>query len=126
MVILQKRSNRKATGGRFKAMSVKRKHMAGSAATLTKLGERRVKEDRGMGGARKQRLLTHDTANVLNPKTKAFTMAKITTIVEVGANRNFARRNIMTKGTIIDTSAGKARVTSRPGQEGTINAVLIE
>jgi small subunit ribosomal protein S8e len=47
------------------------------------------------------------------------------TIAENPSNRNFARRSIMTKGTVIETSAGKARITNRPGQEGAINAVLI-
>ena len=46
-------------------------------------------------------------------------------VVENPANRHFVRRNIMTKGTVIETEKGKARITSRPGQDGTINAVLI-
>ncbi|MEK6848627.1 MAG: 30S ribosomal protein S8e, partial [Nanoarchaeota archaeon] len=41
------------------------------------------------------------------------------------ANRHFIRRNIMTKGSVIDTELGKARITSRPGQDGVVNAVLI-
>ena len=32
----------------------------------------------------------------------------------------------MTKGTIIETEKGKAKITSRPGQEGSINAVLVK
>ena len=36
------------------------------------------------------------------------------------------RRNILTKGAIIETDAGKAKITNRPGQEGTVNAVLVE
>lgn len=125
MVLLQKRSNRKSTGGRFKAMSVKRQHMMGSPATLTKLGEKRVKDQRTRGGENKQRLLTMDTANVYDPKTKKYSQAKILTITENNANRNFVRRNIMTKGTIIETAAGNARITNRPGQAGAINAILI-
>jgi small subunit ribosomal protein S8e len=35
------------------------------------------------------------------------------------------RRAIITKGAIIETSKGNARVTSRPGQCGIINAVLL-
>ena len=31
----------------------------------------------------------------------------------------------MNKGAIIETKIGKAKVTSRPGQSGTINAVLL-
>ena len=126
MVIFQKRSNRKSTGGRFKALSVKRQHMTGSAAMLTKLGERRVKETRSLGGVTKQRLLSQDVANVFDPAKKAFVNARITTILENGSNRNFARRSIMTSRTIIETTAGTARITNRPGQEGAINAVLIK
>ncbi|MFB6184110.1 MAG: 30S ribosomal protein S8e, partial [Haloarculaceae archaeon] len=42
------------------------------------------------------------------------------------SNPNYARRNIITKGAIIETSEGRARVTSRPGQDGQVNAVLVE
>ncbi|HJJ40868.1 MAG TPA: 30S ribosomal protein S8e, partial [Methanocorpusculum sp.] len=34
--------------------------------------------------------------------------------------------NLMTKGAVISTDLGKARIVSRPGQDGVINAVLIE
>lgn len=125
MVIFQKRSARKNTGGSFKRLSVKRLHATGSKATLTKLGARRVQTARKMGGETKQRLLTQDVANVFDPKANKFVKATIKTIVENPANRNFARRNIMTCGTVIETSAGNARVTNRPGQEGAINAILI-
>jgi small subunit ribosomal protein S8e len=126
MVILQHRSNRKKTGGRYKAMAVRRQHMMGSPATLTKLGKTVKREAKTLGGGTKQRLLHANTANVLDPKTKKFTQATISTIVENPANRNFARRNIMTKGTVIETSAGKARITNKPGQAGAINAVLLQ
>jgi small subunit ribosomal protein S8e len=125
MVILQKRPGRKLTGGAYKRLSVRRVHMMGGQPTFTKLGERRVRSARKLGGGDKQRLLSAQTANVVDPKTGAFTKAKITGIVENGANRNFARRSIMTKGAVIETSAGRARITNRPGQEGGINAVLI-
>jgi small subunit ribosomal protein S8e len=45
--------------------------------------------------------------------------------VENQANIHYVRRNIINKGAIIETNLGKARVTSRPGQTGTINAVLL-
>ena len=51
--------------------------------------------------------------------------AKIEIVTANPANRHYVRRNIMTKGTIIKTDKGDARVTSRPGQDGVINAVLI-
>ena len=47
-------------------------------------------------------------------------------MVDNPANVNYVRRNIVTKGAVIETSAGRARVTSRPGQDGQINAVLVD
>ena len=50
---------------------------------------------------------------------------EIISVVENPANIHYVRRNIMTKGAIIETELGKAKITSRPGQTGTINAILI-
>ncbi|MDO5821049.1 MAG: 30S ribosomal protein S8e, partial [Methanobrevibacter sp.] len=33
--------------------------------------------------------------------------------------------NIITKGAIVETEIGNAKVTSRPGQDGIINGVLL-
>ena len=63
--------------------------------------------------------------NFLDPKSKAFKVVKIKTVVDSPANSNYVRRNILTKGTIIDTELGKARITSKPGQDSAVNAVLI-
>ena len=41
------------------------------------------------------------------------------------ANPNYVRRNIITKGAIVETPEGNAKVTSRPGQDGVINGILI-
>ena len=126
MVITQRKSRRKPTGGRFqKSGRAKRRFEKGSAPMLTKLGTVKTRNVRTLGGARKERLLRSDVANVYDPKTKKYSKAKIKTILENEANRHYVRRNIMTKGTVIDTDKGKAKITSRPGQEGTINAVLV-
>jgi len=42
------------------------------------------------------------------------------------SNRDYDRKGIITKGAIIETELGLAVVTSRPGQEGVINALLTE
>jgi small subunit ribosomal protein S8e len=126
MVIIQARSKRKASGGRYKSTLSKRTHMLGRNASLTKIGEFRKKQVSTKGGNSKERLFATNKANVFNPKSKRYEQAEIKMVTESAANRNFVRRNIITKGTVIDTSKGKARVTSRPGQDGVINAVLIE
>jgi small subunit ribosomal protein S8e len=125
MVITQSRPNKKQTGSRYKDYRKKKKHEMGRLAALTKLSERKLMIIRTLGGNKKMRLLRSQIANVLDKKTNNFTKAKITNILENPANRHFVRRNIITKGTIIQTDAGKAKVTSRPGQDGTVNAILI-
>lgn len=126
MAIASKRPNRKVTGSRYVAYRHKRVFELMRLPTLTKLGEKSTMSLRGKGGIKKTVTLVANTANVYIPKQKKYVQAKIKTIVDNAANRHFIRRNIITKGAILDTEVGKARVTSRPGQEGAINAVLIE
>ena len=125
MALVNSRPKRKTTGGRYVAYRKKRVFELRREPTLTKLGEKKTKTFRGRGASLKEVLMQVNNANVYNPKTKKFSQAKIKTIVENKANRHFVIRNILTKGTVIDTDLGKARVTSRPGQEGTVNAVLL-
>ena len=126
MAISQLRSLRKHTGGRYKQKVRKKKaYELGRQPAFTLIQARRAKNVRTMGNHRKVRLLATETANLFDPKTKKYEKAKIKSVLENPANRHFIRRNIMTKGTVIDTDKGKARITSRPGQDGAINAVLI-
>jgi len=46
-------------------------------------------------------------------------------VTENFANPNLVRRNILTKGTVVETKLGKVKITSRPGQEGTVNGKLL-
>jgi len=125
MVVTQHRSKRKATGGRYISARKKRKHEIGRKPVLTKIDERKSKTIRTKGGNTKTKLLRTDMANLYDPKTKKYSQVKIKSVLENPANRHFIRRNILTKGSIIETEAGKAKITSRPGQEGAVNAILI-
>lgn len=125
MVVTQSRPKRKLTGARYKAYRRKRTYEMGNHPTLTKLDDRSLSKIRTRGNNKKLRLLSTDVANIYDPKTKKYQKIKIKTILENPANRHFVRRNIMTKGGVIETEMGKAKITSRPGQDGTINAVLI-
>ncbi|HLC50354.1 MAG TPA: 30S ribosomal protein S8e [Candidatus Nanoarchaeia archaeon] len=125
MALSQARPKRKQTGARYKDFRKKKQYELGREPSFTKLGKARVQTIRVMGDNRKLRLLSADTANLYNPKTKAYKQVKIKTITDNPANRHFIRRNIMTKGSVIDTELGKAKITSRPGQDGIVNAVLI-
>ena len=126
MAISQERSRRKSTGGRYRTLKKKKSYELGSLPAYTKLAKKKIIGKRGLGGSIKLRVLASETANVYNSKEKKYEQLKIITIVENPANRHFVRRNIMNKGAIIKTEKGNARITSRPGQSGVINAVLIE
>ena len=125
MALSQASPRRKQTGARYKESRKKRQYELGREPSFTKLGKARVQIIRTMGANRKLRMLSADTANLFNPKTKSFKQVRIKTITDNPANRHFIRRNIMTKGSVIDTELGKAKITSRPGQNGVVNAVLI-
>ncbi|MGM5481348.1 MAG: 30S ribosomal protein S8e [Nanobdellota archaeon] len=126
MAILQLRSNRKSTGGRYKRPKVRRLARMGRLPVFTKIGPQRRKTVRTIGGNSKDKILHAEKANVLDPETKKHSVTKITNVTGNPANRHYVRRKILTKGSFIETEAGKARVTSRPGQGGVINAVLVK
>jgi small subunit ribosomal protein S8e len=126
MAISQLKSIRKPSGGKYKQKGRKQKsYELGREPAFTRIEKKRAKSIRTMGSNMKIRLFSSDSANVLDPKTKKFSKSKIKQVLENPANRHFVRRNIMTKGTVIETDKGKAKITSRPGQDGVINAVLV-
>jgi len=73
----------------------------------------------------KTRLLSVTHANLSNTSTGKTERTKILRVVKNPANVDYDRRGIITKGTIIETQLGTARVVSRPGQNGVVNAILI-
>ncbi|MFP8958720.1 30S ribosomal protein S8e [Natrialbaceae archaeon A-CW3] len=118
------RSTRKRTGGRLKPFNNRRKHEIGRHPTETQVGEPRFRTVDVRGNGEKTRALATDVASVSTGEETV--TAEITDVIENDANPNYVRRNIITKGALIDTSEGTARVTSRPGQTGQVNAVLLE
>ena len=72
------------------------------------------------------RVLREKFACVTDPKSGKTEKVEIQRVIRNPANVNYDRRGVITKGTIIKTSLGSARVTSRPGQDGTTNAVLVK
>ncbi|MBS3176218.1 30S ribosomal protein S8e [Candidatus Woesearchaeota archaeon] len=126
MVIIQGRKKSMPTGKKIITFyRGKRLYEIGRDPASTKLGTYKMEKVRTKGAGEKQRLTGMDIANLYDPKSKKYSKVKIKTVTDNPANRHFVRRNIITKGSIVDTEAGKARVTSRPGQDGIINAVLI-
>lgn len=125
MAISQAHPKRKASGGKYHYCKGKRRAQLGYAMLPITIGERKVKEIRCRSCNNKLRAMLLNEANVLDPKTGKHTKAKIVTVKANPANVHFVRSNTITKGAIIETSAGLARITSRPGQTGTLNAILV-
>ena len=126
MPITQERSKRKHTGGRYKSkLILKKTRNKGGAFTGTILGERKAQKERMRGGKPKTRLMFANKINVYDPKTKKYSRADIKTILENKANSQYVRRNIITKGTIVETTKGKVRITSRPGQQSSLSGILV-
>jgi len=126
MAIWQGRPKRKASGGRLRLARKKRRFEVGREKQFTHVGVRKVKMYRVKGANTKARLLLVDTANVIDPKTKTMKKATILSVKSSPSNPNYVQRNIITKGATVMTDIGEAVITSRCGQDGVANAILVE
>jgi small subunit ribosomal protein S8e len=126
MPLYQGNDLRKITGGKKRRNRKPRKREIGSFPTNTTLSseEERVMA-RVYGGNRKIRVKKALYVNIQNPDGTS-KKVKILRILETPMNPDYVRRGIIVKGAIIETEAGRAIVTSRPGRDGVINAVLIK
>ena len=118
------KKGRKKTGGRYIPSRKKKKYELGKIQRVVKLAKTKAKKLRTRGGTDKTVLLSCDKANmIVNGKSQ---LVDIKNVLETSSNRFWARQNRLVKGAIIETSAGKAKITNRPGQEGCVNATLIK
>jgi len=116
---------KKTSGGRKSFYRKKRRRERGSFPAETTLGDAKKRVKRGHGGNLKIRLLKAAYANISDPATGKTQKVEILRVTENLANVDYNRRGVITKGTIIETPLGKARVTSRPGRDGMVNALLM-
>jgi small subunit ribosomal protein S8e len=117
---------KKSSGGRKRAYRKKRRYELGSFPAETAIGELKVKVERGRGGTGKLKLMRSKQVCVTDPKTGRTEKTEITRVARNPANVDYDRRGVITKGAIVETSKGPVRITSRPGQNGILNAVLIK
>ncbi|MGB1818168.1 MAG: 30S ribosomal protein S8e [Candidatus Poseidoniaceae archaeon] len=90
------------------------------------VGEPKRKIYRKTGGNTMVRVLMENRVSVNDAKTGKTKLAKITNVIENNANPNYVRRNVLTKGAVIETDVGLVKITSRPGHDGVINGILTE
>ena len=121
----EKKSRKVGTGGMRRSMRDKKRSQSGGHFIATKIGSANVVQKRMRGGSSKTSLKTAEYANIVMSDGKV-KKSKIIRVIESPSNREYTRMNIITKGAVIETESGKARVTSRPGQHGIINAILLK
>ena len=127
MITQSEIKGRRVSGARIISSSRKKRLFEkANNPTLSKVGKSSIKKERIKNGNIKLRIAQSDVVNLFDPKAKKHISSKILGVVDNVANKNYIRRNILTKGTIINTDKGEAIVTNRPGQEGVINAVLVK
>ena len=88
------------------------------------IGEPKRKIYRKTGGNTLVRVLSDNRCTV-NGKDGKSTTVTITNVVRNDANPNYIRRNILTKGAVVETDKGNVKITSRPGHDGILNGVIV-
>ncbi len=121
----QARSRRKYTGKKYKYFRKKRKRELTRPTIDTEIGDYRVKKQRVMGGNTKIKLFSTMFINVTDPGSNKTSKVRILGFESNAASKDLNRRHILTKGAIVETELGNARITSRPGQHGALNGILI-
>lgn len=117
---------RKVTGGlKRRHVKVKRRYWMGRPPIATTLGSERRIVVRVRGGNHKVKVKFASYANVVDPRTGQTKGVRILRVVSNPSNKDYDRRGVVTRGAVIETELGRAVVTSRPGQDGVVNAVLL-
>ena len=114
----------KVTGGRRHPLRSRRKYEMDRFPNEAITGEQITITRKVRGKNVKTAIKTIDSVNLaIDSKIKR---VKIIKVLENAANNDYQRRGIISKGAILETEEGKCRVVSRPGQHGTVNAILLK
>lgn len=116
---------KKLSGSRKRAFRKKRKYEEGRFSAETMMGQEKRKTAKGRGTSLKFKLLKGKQVCVTNVNAGKTEKTEIVRVVKNPANVDYDRRGVITKGAIVETPLGQAKVTSRPGQHGQLNAVLV-
>lgn len=112
------------TGGSRGKYSDKRLSQVGGVFAATKIAAKERRQNRRIrGGKTKVKLKAATYANIV--KEGKTVKAKMIKVLE-SHNPEYIRQNIITKGAVVETEIGKARITNRIGQDGIVNAVLVK
>lgn len=130
------KSRKKKSGGTRKSLRRSDKRLAwrgGNPAETTIAAEKDAivrNLEKGLGNTSKVKVKAEKFVLAANPSTKKHEKLEILAVVENKADRQFARRNIITKGAVLKAKHGAkevfVRVSSRPGQSGIVSGVILD
>jgi len=114
----------KITGGRRHVLRSRRKYEIDRFPNEALIGDQITITRKVRGKNTKASIKTIDSVNLaIDSKIKR---VKIIKVLENATNNDYQRRGVISKGAILETEEGKCRVVSRPGQHGTVNAILVK
>ncbi|MFO8018354.1 MAG: 30S ribosomal protein S8e [Promethearchaeia archaeon] len=122
----QARSKRKSSGKKYRKFRKKRKRELDRDPIHTLIDKEKKKRQRVLGGNTKIKLFSTSYINVTDPNSNETQKVEILDFVSNKASKDLNRRHVLTKGAIVDTELGNVRITSRPGQDGQVNGVLVQ
>ena len=114
----------KITGGRKHASRSRRKYEMDRFPNEALIGDQITITRKVRGKNNKTSIKTIDSVNLV--KDSKIKRVKIIKVLENATNNDYQRRGVISKGAILETEEGKCRVVSRPGQHGTVNAILVK
>jgi small subunit ribosomal protein S8e len=117
---------KKLTGGKRRPNRSRRAFEADDYPFEPVVGETVRSPKRTRGGTLSFGLRAAADANVFDGTSGKTVKTKITRVSKNKANREYERRGVITRGAIIETPLGSAKVTSRPSDDGVVNAVLLK
>ena len=88
------------------------------------LGKENIVQRRVRGGNIKLAIKHAEFLNVNDKENKKTIKSKIIRVTKNPANKDYERHGVLSKGAFVETELGIARIISRPGQNGSINAIL--
>jgi small subunit ribosomal protein S8e len=119
-------SGRKYTGGRRVPMRGRRKFEIDRYPNEAILGDTNIITRRVRGNNTKAALKYGAFVNISDPISRKTINLRILQVLKNPANKDYERRGVISKGALVETESGMAKVISRPGQNGCINAVLVK
>jgi small subunit ribosomal protein S8e len=114
----------KFTGGRLKPSRMRRKSEIDRYPNEPIVGKDSIVPRRVRGGNLKFAIKYSEFLNINDKENKKTIKTKIIRVIKNPANKDYERRGVLSKGAFVETELGIAKIISRPGQSGNINAIF--